>query len=167
MSGTSINLCWLNEWRWGLCHICIYHGICLLWTQPLYRIILHWPKSSFGFFFFFFILCYGKSWTILVTNPINRINTALTTPWRRKWQPTPVFLPGESQGRGSLVGCCLWGRKESDMTEQLHFLTFLCRNNSWKTCCWNNHFHDMTQKSLLEKLGKQTIFLEIWIKSII
>ena len=29
--------------------------------------------------------------------------------WRRKWQPTPVFLPGESQGRGSLVGCHLWG----------------------------------------------------------
>ena len=37
--------------------------------------------------------------------------------WRRKWQPTPVFLPGESQGRGSLVGCCLWGCTESDMTE--------------------------------------------------
>ena len=37
--------------------------------------------------------------------------------WRRKWQPTPVFLPGESQGLGSLVGCCLWGRTESDMTE--------------------------------------------------
>ena len=31
--------------------------------------------------------------------------------WRRKWQPTPVFLPGEPQGRGSLVGCCLWGRR--------------------------------------------------------
>ena len=39
------------------------------------------------------------------------------TPWRRKWQPTPVFLPGESQGRGSLVGCRLWGRTESDTTE--------------------------------------------------
>ena len=39
--------------------------------------------------------------------------------WRRKWQPTPVFLPGESQGRGSLVGCCLWGRAESDTTERL------------------------------------------------
>ena len=38
-------------------------------------------------------------------------------PWRRKWQPTPVFLPGESQGRGSLVGCHLWGRTESDTTE--------------------------------------------------
>ena len=37
--------------------------------------------------------------------------------WRRKWQLTPVFLPGESQGRGSLVGCCFWGRKESDTTE--------------------------------------------------
>ena len=37
--------------------------------------------------------------------------------WRRKWQPTPVFLPGESQGLGSLVGCRLWGCTESDMTE--------------------------------------------------
>ena len=33
------------------------------------------------------------------------------------WQPTPVFLPGESQGQGSLVGCRLWGRTELDMTE--------------------------------------------------
>ena len=41
--------------------------------------------------------------------------------WRRKWQPTPVFLPGESQGWESLVGCRLWGRTESDMTERLHF----------------------------------------------
>ena len=37
--------------------------------------------------------------------------------WRRKWQPTPVFLPGESQGRGSLVGCHLWVRTESVATE--------------------------------------------------
>ena len=37
--------------------------------------------------------------------------------WRRKWQPTPVFLPGESQGWGSLVGFHLWGRTESDTTE--------------------------------------------------
>ena len=39
--------------------------------------------------------------------------------WRRKWQTTPVFLPGESQGRGSLVGCRLWGRTESDTLKQL------------------------------------------------
>ena len=37
--------------------------------------------------------------------------------WRRKWQPTPVFLPGESQGQRSLVGCRLWGHMESDTTE--------------------------------------------------
>ena len=60
--------------------------------------------------------------------------------WRRKWQPTPVFLPGEPQGRGSLVGCRLWGRTESDTTEATYqqqqqqqqpvvmslFLTWLC-----------------------------------------
>ena len=39
--------------------------------------------------------------------------------WSRKWQPTPVFLPGESQGWGSLVGCRLWGGTESDTTERL------------------------------------------------
>ena len=38
-------------------------------------------------------------------------------PWRRKWQPTPVFLPGKSHGQRSLVGYSLWHHKESDMTE--------------------------------------------------
>ena len=37
--------------------------------------------------------------------------------WRRKWQPTPVFLPGKSSGQRSLLGCNPWGRKESDTTE--------------------------------------------------
>ena len=46
-----------------------------------------------------------------------RLSDFTFTHWRRKWQPTPVFLPGESQGRGRLVGCCLWGRTESDTTE--------------------------------------------------
>ena len=40
---------------------------------------------------------------------------------RRQWQPTPVFLPGKSHGRRSLVGYSPWGLKESDTTEQLHF----------------------------------------------
>ena len=51
--------------------------------------------------------------------------------WRRKWQPTPVFLPGESQGWRSLVGCHLWGRAGLDTTEatqlaSLHQLGFPC-----------------------------------------
>ena len=47
-----------------------------------------------------------------------------------KWQPTPAFLPGKSQGRGSLVGCCLWARTESDTTEatqqqqQQHYMIY-------------------------------------------
>ena len=42
-------------------------------------------------------------------------------PWRRKWQPTPVLLPGKSHGWTSVVGYSPWGRKESDTTERLHF----------------------------------------------
>ena len=49
------------------------------------------------------------------------------THWRRKWQPTPAFLPGESQGQRSLVGFRLWDRTESDTTEWLHFHFSLSR----------------------------------------
>ena len=41
------------------------------------------------------------------------------TPWRRKWQPTPVFLPGEFHGQSSLAGYSPWDHKELEMTEQL------------------------------------------------
>ena len=40
---------------------------------------------------------------------------------RRQWHLTPILLPGKSHGRRSLVGCCPWGREESDTTERLHF----------------------------------------------
>ena len=46
-----------------------------------------------------------------------RLSDFTFTHWRRKWQPTLVFLPGESQGWGNLVGYHLWGRTESDTTE--------------------------------------------------
>ena len=42
-------------------------------------------------------------------------------PWRRKWQPTPVLLPGKSHGQRSLIDYSPWGLKESDTTERLHF----------------------------------------------
>ena len=45
-------------------------------------------------------------------------------PWRRKWQSTLVLLPGKSHGWRSLVGCSPWVIKESDTTDQLHFLSF-------------------------------------------
>ena len=40
-------------------------------------------------------------------------------PWRRKWQPIPIFLSGKPHGQKNLAGFCPWGHKESDMTEQL------------------------------------------------
>ena len=49
-------------------------------------------------------------------------------PWRRKWQATLVFLCGESHGQKSLAGYSPRGRKESDMTERLHFTFTLCNN---------------------------------------
>ena len=64
--------------------------------------------------------------------------------WRRKWQPTPVFLPGESQGRGSLVGCRLWGHTELDTTERLssssmslhYFAIANIRHLQWTWVCF-------------------------------
>ena len=56
--------------------------------------------------------------------------------WTRKWQPTPVFLPGESQGWGNLVGCHLWGHTESNMTEATwqhrELYSISCNNLQWK-----------------------------------
>ena len=52
-------------------------------------------------------------------------------PWRRKWQPTPVFLPGQFHGWRNPVGYSPWGCKELDTTEQLHFL-FLSLENARK-----------------------------------
>ena len=55
----------------------------------------------------------AKSWTQLSDFTFTFHFHAL----EKEWQPTPAFLPGESQGRGSLIGCRLWGRAESDTTE--------------------------------------------------
>ena len=58
--------------------------------------------------------------------------------WRRKWQPTPVFLPGESHGWRSLVGYSPWCRKESDTTDQFHSLSLHLLNRRFKIaqCLW-------------------------------
>ena len=55
--------------------------------------------------------------SFLLLRPLLRMFACLMLSCRRKWQPTPVFLPGESRGQGSLVDCRLWGHTESDTTE--------------------------------------------------
>ena len=103
--------------------------------------------------------------------------------WRRKWQPAPMFLPGESQGRGSLVGCHLWGHTESDTAaaaaakmvaltlNKKTKLNWVCwsKEKVYKLCCilrkregpeseplWPGH------PLLLCALGKVTIQYIVW-----
>ena len=61
----------------------------------------------------------GAWWAAVhrVAKSQTRLSNFTFTHWRRKWQPAPVFLPGEPPGQGSLVGYHLWGHTESDTTE--------------------------------------------------
>ena len=60
--------------------------------------------------------------------------------WRRKWQPAPVFLPGESHGQESLAGYSPWGRKESDTTEHAHILWILEKHDLWCLLLLHSYF---------------------------
>ena len=81
-------------------------------------------------------------------------------PWRRKWQPTPVFLPGESHGRRSLIGYSPRGPKELDTTEQLHLLTYLCLvwSGDWAKWFWKVFFSSVIQWHRSEQTQKHIKF---------
>ena len=82
---------------------------------------LHLPKKWHGLQH---SLRWLKFWRICPQCGRPRLDSwARKIPWRRKWQPTPVFLPGEFHGQRSLVGYSPWSCKELDMTERLtlHF----------------------------------------------
>ena len=70
-------------------------------------------------------------------------------PWRRKWQSTPVLLPGKSYGQRSLVGCSPWGCKESDTIEQLHFKLFLAKILHRWSCIVTFPLHIMSVYSII------------------
>ena len=106
-------------------------GVAKNQTQPgdshLHSLLLHWIFHIPRNIVFFLIFPFnprgsdGKSICLQCGRPrfgrwVGKIL------WRRKWQPTPVLLPGESHGGRSLAGYSPRGHKESDMTEQLHFL---------------------------------------------
>ena len=69
--------------------------------------------------------------------------------WRRKWQPTPVLLPGESHGGRSLIGYSPWGCKESDTTEWLH-----------------THTHTHTHTQVVQMVKKPPAMQETWVRSL-
>ena len=90
------------------------------WLHTEVIILIHWVK------YIIFYKKEPKNKASLVAQTVKHLSTMQETwvgkiPWRRKWQPTPVFLPGKSHGLWSLVGYCPWGRKESDTTEWVHF----------------------------------------------
>ena len=124
----------------------VFHSGCSIPTRDLRRFqLIHILDNTYLLFFFFIIAILVWSNTVILIC-ISLITLAWRIPWmeepgglqamgslrhdwvtslslftfmhwRRKWQPAPVFLPGESQGRGSLMGCHLWGCAESDTTE--------------------------------------------------
>ena len=76
--------------------------------------------------------------------------------WRRKWQPTPVFLPGESQGWGILVGCCLWGHTESDTTEATQHSI---QDPSSSTSNWTHaHYSESSVRVLITGPSGQSLY---------
>jgi len=93
--------------------------VCLKWSQRSLRL-------SSALFILFTLSCFSKvississssSWIRSSASDTLLLISSRVFFWRRKWQPTPMFLPGESQGQQNLVGCCLWGRTESDTIE--------------------------------------------------
>ena len=66
---------------------------------------------------FLFLNFYSDIWRV-GHNGATSLSIFTFMHWRRKWQPTPVFLPGESQGQGSLLGCRLWGRTQLTWQQQ-------------------------------------------------
>ena len=73
-------------------------------------------------------------------------------PWRREWQPTPVFLPGESHGQRSLAGYSPWGRRESDRTEQLTLSLSLLETKT--AFIWSQNFKMSRKIDIPDCLGR-------------
>ena len=95
------------------------------------------------------------SWASLVAQTVKNLPAKQETqvwslvgkiPWRRKWQPTP-----ESHGQRSLAGYSLWGRKELDTAERLHFLSFLVRLRERHKLMWHNNLKE-TENFILANL---------------
>ena len=111
-----------NSWSWATWH----HQGYFLWSS-IWIVMLSMGKNgiaallNLGVIRHILLDLYWKLRKIVGSSmAVNRMSLGLMFTfmnWKRKWQPTPVFLPGESQGWGSLVGCRLWGYTELDTTE--------------------------------------------------
>ena len=106
-----------------------------LYTQPQAHIAIDWMQKQMGQYSSLLLVILYRDW---LPQWLSRQRICLQhkryrrrgfnpwvrkIPWRRKWQPTSVFLPGKSHGQRSLVGYSPWGCKESDITERLSLHT--------------------------------------------
>ena len=82
--------------------------MCTRYKSKIHEPVIVWNKLD------------TKQYTLCDVMKIN-LNSVKSVTWKRKWQPTPVFLPRESCGQRSLVGYSPWGLEESDVTKQLYF----------------------------------------------
>ena len=92
-------------------------------------------------------------------------------PWKRKWQPTPVFLPGKSHGQSSLAGCRLWGCKgirhnlATKQRQQLVSMTVLFSPSALQFLCKDNEFPSRTPPNSLVNGRNWTGLLPVWLKT--
>ena len=88
-------------------------------------------------------------------------------PWRREWQPTPVFLPGEFHGQRSLDSYSLWGRKESDTTEWLthtHTETHTHTHTQGTSYYKYRHSHSLKRDIADRPFTVLGMFLPLWLQ---
>ena len=92
-------------------------------------------------------------------------------PWRKKWQPAPVFLPGESHGQRGLMGYTPWGHKELDMAEHAHTHTQFFWNDELEHNIWAwycvffliSFFENQPKReSQAPRFGPQRLFNAVW-----
>ena len=131
--------------RWVITFIPRRRQLLISWVQSPSAVILELPKIVFHcfhcspiylpwtdgtgcqdlsflkFYARFFISSFHFFKRIFRSSLLSAIRLVSSAYWRRQWQPTPVLLPGKSDGWRGLAGCSPWGPEESDMTERLHF----------------------------------------------
>ena len=91
--------------------------------NPLQCSCLENPRDGGAWWAAVYGVAQSRTWLTRLSSSSSRLYWVLIVyfPWRRKWKSTPVLLPGKSHGQMSLVHYSLWGCKELDMTERLHF----------------------------------------------
>ena len=112
-----------DTYRWIHIYICLYIHILIKEQKPVWYQNCRWPhqmqKNNQAVFF---KITGEKNWKWFLSNHENRFNPWVgKIPWRKAWQPTPVFLPREAHGHRSLAGDSPWGHKESDTTEATYY----------------------------------------------